>query len=192
MYSQWRRFCQNDEMSISVVTFFLETGAFPGSKVHGASMGPTWVLSAPDEPHVVPMNLAIRVTLFFLASARGSCYRYITDDDGVRIYIGPHSDGVNKHARGWFRVHDYFFNAITSALPETATVIYSRVLIWYFTIQNDTGRCRYNAVHFLQIPYKRNIIAQQLGRDMGCFCGLKLVIYILVFRSITAVLYVIL
>ena len=30
------------------------------SKVHGAHMGPTWVLSAPDGPHVGPMNLAIR------------------------------------------------------------------------------------------------------------------------------------
>ena len=27
--------------------------------VHGANMGPTWVLSAPDGPHVGPMNLAI-------------------------------------------------------------------------------------------------------------------------------------
>ena len=32
----------------------------PDSKVHGANMGPTWVLSAPDGPHVGPMNLAIR------------------------------------------------------------------------------------------------------------------------------------
>ena len=32
----------------------------PDSKVHGANMGPTWVLSAPDEPHVGPTNLAIR------------------------------------------------------------------------------------------------------------------------------------
>ena len=30
------------------------------SKVHVAHMGPTWVLSAPDGPHVGPMNLAIR------------------------------------------------------------------------------------------------------------------------------------
>ena len=29
------------------------------SKVHGANMGPTWVLSAPDGPHIGPMNLAI-------------------------------------------------------------------------------------------------------------------------------------
>ena len=32
----------------------------PDSKVHGANMGPTWVLSAPDGPHADPMNLAIR------------------------------------------------------------------------------------------------------------------------------------
>ena len=30
------------------------------SKVHGANMGPTWVLSAPYGPHVGPMNLALR------------------------------------------------------------------------------------------------------------------------------------
>ena len=33
----------------------------PDSKVHGANMDPTCVLSAPDGPHVDPMNLAIRV-----------------------------------------------------------------------------------------------------------------------------------
>ena len=32
----------------------------PDNKVHGANIGPTWVLSAPDRPHVGPMNLAIR------------------------------------------------------------------------------------------------------------------------------------
>ena len=34
---------------------------YPDNKVHGANMGPTWVLSAPDGPHVGPMNLVIRV-----------------------------------------------------------------------------------------------------------------------------------
>ena len=38
----------------------LRSSDAPGSKVHGANMGPTWVLSAPDGPHVGPMNLAIR------------------------------------------------------------------------------------------------------------------------------------
>ena len=32
----------------------------PDSKVHGANMGPIWDLSAPDGPHVGPMDLAIR------------------------------------------------------------------------------------------------------------------------------------
>ena len=32
------------------------------SKVHGANMRPTWILLAPDGPHVCPMNLAIRVS----------------------------------------------------------------------------------------------------------------------------------
>ena len=34
---------------------------FPDSKIHGANMGPTWVLSSPGGPHDGPMNLAIRV-----------------------------------------------------------------------------------------------------------------------------------
>ena len=32
----------------------------PDSKVHGANMGPNWVLSAPDGPHVGPINLVNR------------------------------------------------------------------------------------------------------------------------------------
>ena len=36
----------------------------PDSKFHEANMGPTWVLSDPDGPHVVPMNLAIRASVF--------------------------------------------------------------------------------------------------------------------------------
>ena len=36
---------------------------YPDSKVHGANMGPSWVLLAPDGPHVDPMNLAIRVCI---------------------------------------------------------------------------------------------------------------------------------
>ena len=37
----------------------------PDSKVHGANMGPAWVLSAPDGPHIGPMNLAISDVLCF-------------------------------------------------------------------------------------------------------------------------------
>ena len=41
--------------------YFVTSRGYPDSKVHGAKMGPTWVLSAPDGPHVGPMNLAVRV-----------------------------------------------------------------------------------------------------------------------------------
>ena len=40
----------------------------PDSKAHGANMGPTWVLSAPDGPQVGPMNLAIEDGLPYWAS----------------------------------------------------------------------------------------------------------------------------
>ena len=43
----------------------------PGSKVHGANMGTTWVLSAPDGPHVGPVNLAIRDITKLLAFFMG-------------------------------------------------------------------------------------------------------------------------
>ena len=32
---------------------------FPDNKVHEANVRPSWVLSAPDGPHVAPMNHAI-------------------------------------------------------------------------------------------------------------------------------------
>ena len=32
----------------------------PDSKIHGANIGPTWVLPAPGGPHVGPKNLAVR------------------------------------------------------------------------------------------------------------------------------------
>ena len=48
----------------------------PVNKVHGANMGPTWVLSAPDGPHVGPMNIAIR----------GSSYRWAKYPDWTEEY----------------------------------------------------------------------------------------------------------
>ena len=43
--------------------------ANPDSKIHGANMGPTWVLSAPDGPHVGPTNLALWEVLSAAAHA---------------------------------------------------------------------------------------------------------------------------
>ena len=44
----------------------------PNSKIHGAKMGPTWVLSAPGGTHFGPINLAIRVWAYrYLSTKRG-------------------------------------------------------------------------------------------------------------------------
>ena len=50
----WNEVLWVDKMWVSVLVELS-----PDSKVHGANMGPTWVLSAPDGPHVGPMKLAI-------------------------------------------------------------------------------------------------------------------------------------
>ena len=46
------------------ITILSAHNSFADNKVHGANMGPTWVLSAPDGPHVGPMNLAIWVACY--------------------------------------------------------------------------------------------------------------------------------
>ena len=46
---------------IIMITF--QSHTFLDSKVHGANVGSTWVMSAPDGPHVGPMNLATRVNV---------------------------------------------------------------------------------------------------------------------------------
>ena len=56
------RYCLGDfrQQGSSDAKLFKIHGAIPDSKVLGANMGPTWVLSDPDGPHVGPMNLVIR------------------------------------------------------------------------------------------------------------------------------------
>ena len=49
----------------------------PDSKVHGANMGPTWVLSAPDGPHVDPMNLAIRTGQWLVAVGKNAIITWV-------------------------------------------------------------------------------------------------------------------
>ena len=43
---------QSDFIGRLCSLFGITWGNYPDSKVHGANMGPTWVLSAPDGPHV--------------------------------------------------------------------------------------------------------------------------------------------
>ena len=89
----------------------------PDSKVHGANMGPTWVLSAQDGPHVGPMNLAIRdgkrdflywngSPLGLLSPHRSHSYlRRIVDDGPTLVISGQyrpqHSFTSSDHSHLW-------------------------------------------------------------------------------------------
>ena len=70
---------------------------YPDSKVHETNMGPTQVLSAPDGPHVGPMNLAIRVY-----------------DEEVRIYIMIFTETL-LNDNGHFGFLGFSFNHLTTA-----------------------------------------------------------------------------
>ena len=63
-------------ISTPMVTHFLMQKPEPDSKVHGANMGPTWVLSAPDRPHVGPMSLAIRGAYDLRQTMHWKLYRH--------------------------------------------------------------------------------------------------------------------
>ena len=59
-----------------LLQYFCTKLDYPDSNVCGANIGPTWVLSAPDGPHVGPMNLAIRVIRLLFNEHCGYCLEY--------------------------------------------------------------------------------------------------------------------
>ena len=62
--SKWATVCDG-QLSGSIIhgqCLGFQTKTNPHSKVYGTTMGPTWVLTTPDGPHIGPMNLAIRET----------------------------------------------------------------------------------------------------------------------------------
>ena len=56
--TRWCDICGQNGWRVVVIRF-------PDSKVHGAHMGPIWVLSAPNGPHGGPIKLAIWVAMTF-------------------------------------------------------------------------------------------------------------------------------
>ena len=101
---------------------------YPGSKVHGAKMGPTWVLSAPDGPHVGPMNLAIWVYLI---------NDYITTWKHFRIT--GHLCGDLRHSD----VNTMFVNYPYQLIASNTTTC-PCVNVWHkfcITIYIDTNPC---------------------------------------------------
>ena len=78
----------------------------PDNKVHVANMGPTWVLSAPDGPHVGPKNLAIRGLMDYNRKWLWLCHLMARHAHGfiavsyvyvsAQIYIWPMINGLCK------------------------------------------------------------------------------------------------
>ena len=98
-------------------------------------MGPTWVLPAPNGPHVGPMNLAIRVALL---SDNNSSSRYPMDMDGFLYQFALDCVGVYEVITGvcnrlsvwliycqtkWCKITDHNFKCNLSMKIG---------LLWYF------------------------------------------------------------
>ena len=65
---------------------------YPDSKVHGADMGPTWVLSAPDGPHIGPNEPCYRGSYYCIACEYQSVYRkmYGCHFFNIQLFIELH------------------------------------------------------------------------------------------------------
>ena len=85
----------------------------PDSKIHWVNMGPTWVQSAPDGPHVGPMNLAKMWMQKHLSLTSG------------RIFPMPQyiSVVVANLRFKLFLVHDFFMGNYVRQKPETHSFI---------------------------------------------------------------------
>ena len=74
---------KNSSHPLAPLSWYQDYFRFPDSKAHGANMGPTWVLSAPDGPHVVPKNLAINVVSISTKWSYHCFRRWLDADSGV-------------------------------------------------------------------------------------------------------------
>ena len=113
MLNYWKKgtgFANNEFICSSA-----RVGPMPDNKVHGANMGPTWVLSAPDGPNVGPMNLAIRVfnTRFDTVFIQRVTYSHVmvTSSNGNILRVtGPLCPGEFPTQRPVTRSFDVFFD----------------------------------------------------------------------------------
>ena len=84
----------------------------PDRQVHGANMGPTWVLSAPDGPHVGPMNLAMKEVILVF-----SRYQFSKE---IRLSIWQPSTINPRLYDNWWRLRQTWTSEIM-LVPVTTT-----------------------------------------------------------------------
>ena len=90
------------------LTSIFQIFPIPNNKNHGANMGPTWVLSAPDGPNVGPMNLAIRdITMIYTCHLKVKEYIHeICNSAWIICLSGPSGSTTSiPHKRWYVRIH---------------------------------------------------------------------------------------
>ena len=109
----------------------------PDSKVYGANMGPTWVLSAPDGPHVGPMSLDI--------------WHHSLLQDRGDLQISTVTHVISIAINHWIPMPSgsvFIVNGVTAILAESWTHggFFKRLLIWTYA---DMCTLKINVIHFL-------------------------------------------
>ena len=87
----------------------------PDSKVYGVNMGSTWVLPAPDGPHVGPMKLAIRDVFQFKVCIKENALEYVVWKNA--IHLVQSSMGQNRPPIAT-AVYHYFPTCIKTSMMQ--------------------------------------------------------------------------
>ena len=131
----------------------------PDSKVHGTNMGPTWVLSAQDGPHVSPINIAIRVNNVQILLYSGRAPHQL-----IRVKVNITASQKNFHTPTWWRHQIEPFSALqalcagNSKAPENSpygdqwrgTLMFSLICVWINDWVNtrEAGDLRHPRGHY--------------------------------------------
>ena len=120
---------------------------YPDNNIHGANMGPTWALSAPDGPHIGPMNLAIRVWMTSLI--RSAHLSMFPSESSCKIYkwLSPSYNALLYNSRFYLESHKalfllkYFASQLIYFLGDKDNHIFITLqfIVSYFTEINSYG-----------------------------------------------------
>ena len=89
------------KMNTTTEIYFVTLGilcwinTIPDNQIHGANMGPTWVLSAPDGPLVGPTNLAIRDAMVCISWYYFPLFTFCRGEDTLQNDLHQ----IMRHAR---------------------------------------------------------------------------------------------
>ena len=147
----------------------------PDSKIIGANMGLTWVLSAPDGPHVGPMNLAIRGSTISWSPQTVIYLEYTVQCDGVAVLLGCDSCHFIKIVmsypcfwEAWHPSHKRYFDQIQNSIKIGSSLIYD--------MPNRSQRNFSHVTHckiWSNFKFDRNIVsgtgARPHQRETTCF-----------------------